>query len=491
MTVERSEGRTRAGDAAWRYRVGPNGALAAAASLAIGLWAVALLAPPAVLAAPGELDSSFGIGGLVLTDFGSGNLGRGDDAYAVAIQPDGKIVVAGDSYGYQDTADFALARHNTDGILDTTFGAGGLVLTEFHPGPGFSWEHARAVAIQPDGKIVAAGETSHVGEGGSATNPDFALARYHPNGTLDATFGGDGRVQTDLDPSGWDSRDEVMAVVIQNDRKILVAGESDHDFALARYNPDGTLDPTFGSGGRVLTDFAPGRATSSSDRAHALAIQPGGKIVVAGTSWTRTSFDFPPSQPDFALARYRPNGRLDRSFGRGGLVLTDFAPGPTWSEDYAFAVALQPDGKILVVGGSYVVPLGEGVSGDFALARYKKDGRLDATFGSGGLVLTDFFPGLDAREDWATAVAIQNDGKVVAAGGSYGAYPGPGGLDFALARYHPNGTLDAFFGIAGRLLTDLGSTDWVEALAIQKDGGIVAAGGTWLRDFALARYLME
>ena len=355
------------------------------------------------------------------------DLGGKDGAAGVAIQDDGKIVATGAGDG-----DFALARYTPDGRLDASFGKGGKVLTDLG-----GEDYALAVAIQHDGKIVATG---------LGWDTEFALARYTPDGRLDASFGKGGKVLESF--SGYPNY--ASAVAIQGDGKIVAAGTTSYlDFALARYTPDGRLDPSFGTGAVVETDFS----SDYPDYGEAVAIQDDGKIVAAGDG-----------DRDFALARYTPDGRLDASFGTGGKVLTDLG-----KYDGASAVAIQADGKIVAAGASGSRTFA------FALARYTPDGRLDASFGKGGTVLTDL-----GGEDGAAGVAIQDDGKIVAAGA------GDGG--FALARYTPDGRLDASFGTGGTVLTDLGGKDGAAGVAIQDDGKIVAAGAGD-GDFALARYL--
>jgi uncharacterized delta-60 repeat protein len=403
---------------------------------------------------PGDLDPTFGSGGKVTTDFAGGS----DVAIGVALQPDGKIVAAGSATPKATIfSDFALARYNSDGSMDATFGSAGKVTTDF----GGDGDRADSVALQLDGKIVAAGTTSTPGVGGFS---HFALARYNSDGSLDATFGSGGKVITDFGGGA-------EAVALQPDGKIVAAGSASpgatifFDFALARYNPDGSLDATFGSGGKVTTEF-----TGGSDRASAVALQPDGKIVAAGTAFTGTSYNV-------ALARYKPDGSLDATFGSGGKVTTEF----TGNFDQANAVALQPNGKIVAAGNT-----GAGTSHDFALARYNPDGSLDATFGSGGKVTTDFTGG----SDQATALSLQPNGKIVAAGtASTGTI-----LEFALVRYKKHGGLDPSFGSGGKVTTDFtGSNDVAWGVALQPDRKIVAVGGagTVNSDFALARYLVE
>jgi len=448
---------------------------------------------PLAQGASGELDITFdpiGLDGKVTTDFAGGN----DIAYAVAIQPDGKIVVAGSaSIG---NLDFALVRYNIDGSLDTTFDSDGHVTTDFSGGA----DEARAIAIQPDGKIVVAGSAS-IG------NLDFALVRYNIDGSLDTTFDSDGRVTTDF--SG--GADEARAIAIQPDGKIVVAGSAsigNLDFALVRYNIDGSLDTTFDSDGRVTTDFSGG-----ADEARAIAIQTDGKIVVAGKAQFGTN--------EFGLVRYNTDGSLDTSFDSDGIVSADISG----VNNEAHAVAIQPDGKILAGGlvrftgnddfalirfegdgtqideafsntidsGGKIIAVGRSISSgfyDFALARYNTDGSLDTTFdpiGLDGKVTTGF----NGNHDEAYAVAIQADGKIVAAGRTVV----NGFYDFALARYNTDGSLDTTFdpiGLDGKVTTGFnGNHDEAYAVAIQADGKIVAAGRSSSSpfDFALARYI--
>ncbi|MFQ5806006.1 MAG: hypothetical protein ACE5I3_06105 [Phycisphaerae bacterium] len=411
----------------------------------------------------GNLDDTFGSGGLVTTHFGWSS----DYAYAVAIQTDGKIVAAGYTYqGYPTYYDFAVARYNTDGSLDTTFGADGKVITHF----GYRYEYAYAMAIQADDKIVLAGYTDN----GYPTSRDFALARYNTDGSLDNDFGTAGLVSTDF-ALNWDT---AYAVTIQADGAIVAAGVTyslGYNFALARYHhSDGSLDTTFGTGGLLTTDFA-----SSTDVAYAVAIQGDGQIVVAGRAYTGYFTRY-----DFALARYNSDdGSLDTTFGTSGTVTTEVSP----SDDYAWDLAIDADGRIAVAGRTDSgVPSGN----DFALVRYNSDGSPDSSFGEGGLITTDF---LGSKHDFARdLIAVQADGKIVVAGQSSTGYPTY--FDFALARYNHDGTLDVSFGTEGTVSTDFaGGNDYARAVAIQVDGKIVVAGYRYSGystgwDFALARY---
>ena len=225
---------------------------------------------------------------------------------------------------------------------------------------------ARAVALQPDGKLVAAG--SNVGSGRGAQGSEIALARYDIHGTLDGTFGTDGIVTTFFRLL----QDAAYALAVQPDGKLVAAGSDDSgaefDFELVRYNSDGSLDGDFGNGGEVRTDIA-----SSEDIATGLVVQPDGKMIAAGST---AIGDFAGS--DFALARYNPDGSLDATFGTGGKVTTDFAE----SYDKAAAVLLQPDGKIVVAGSSSRLLS----FSTFGLARYNDDGTPDSSFGTAGKV---------------------------------------------------------------------------------------------------------
>lgn len=274
----------------------------------------------------------------VTTNFDDEN-GWDDEANAVAIQPDGKIVVAGITDAGVRGANFALARYNAGGSLDTAFGGDGKVTTDFAE----AFYGANSVAIQVDGKIVVAGFASTFASNG---NGDVAVARYNPDGSLDSSFGPGGLVTTDL--GGSEGGNELT---IQADGKLVVAASTNTgnwDFAVLRYNADGTLDPSFGNGGHVTTDFG------GNDGGHGgMVIQADGKIVVAG--------DTSVGDGDFAAARYNLDGSLDSTFGTGGRVTTDFGGG-----DRGEGMAMQADGRIVVAGTSHRQPRNV----DFALARY-------------------------------------------------------------------------------------------------------------------------
>jgi uncharacterized delta-60 repeat protein len=308
--------------------------------------------------------------------------GGSAQAYALAVQADGKILAGG--YG---GVGFGLARYNDDGSLDSSFGSGGLVTTHI----ARLDEQINAITVQPDGKIVVAGYCDT-----DTGSWDFALARYHTDGSLDPTFGVNGIIITTFAGRG---SDEAYAMALQSDGKIVVAGLSHNftstseNFALARYDANGNLDPDFGNGGKVLTDFF-----SRNDIVTALAIQADGKIVAAGRAGVN-SFD-----STLVLARYDSNGNLDTGFGTGGKVNAGF----NLTLQHASGMVLQKNGKI-VVSSSVISALS---SSDFALIRLNPSGSLDTGFGSNGLITTDFYGGSEGTSD----LVIQADGKLVAAG---------------------------------------------------------------------------
>jgi uncharacterized delta-60 repeat protein len=426
-----------------------------------------------VEALTGGLDPAFGAAGKVSLSLGPGAPGNGARAQALAIQADGKIVVAGFAWQTGTSIDFAVTRSNQDGSLDQSFGTGGKVSTDF-----FGMEdEAQAVAIQQNGKIVVAGRAAIAAVTGGVLDFDFALARYNSDGSLDPQFGAGGKVTTHF----ADGRNIGQALLLEPDGHIVVGGGAPgvngaSDFALARYNSSGVLDPSFGTGGKVTTDFV-----GDNDVAFALALQPDGKLIAAGEASGDKSIIGTPLGADFALARYNANGSLDTTFGSGGKVTTDFLG----ADDIASSVAFLSSGKIVAAGTVSHLSL----KSDIALAQYNSDGTLDSTFGTVGKALSDL-----ASDDAAFSMKVQPDGKLVTGGLTR---PFGGQSDFEVARFNADGSLDATFGIGGRLSTDfLGLDDAAFAVGIQNDGKIVAAGAATISngthtitDFALARYI--
>jgi uncharacterized delta-60 repeat protein len=365
----------------------------------------------------GSLDKSFNGTGKVITAVGDGDC----KAEGLALQSDGKIVVAGYSFkpSGKDRAEFTVLRYNPDGTLDSGFGESGKVTSEI----GGSSDSAKSVALQDDGKIVVAGDTLAPG------NNDFAVARYNANGSLDTSFNGTGKATAD-----FSQIDYGRSVAVQGDGKIVVAGDAergDHrTFAVARFNANGTADISFNKTGKVTTDFGGGKA-----EARGVAVQSDGKIVVAGLA-------SPDGTEKFALVRYNLDGTLDTSFGGTGKVLTLVGI----SSSNATAMALQGDGKIVVVGHAVN---NSGRDRDFALVRYNADGSLDTRFNGSGKVTT----AVSDHDGHCEAVALEKDGKIVAAG-----WVSSGdNSDFAVVRFGADGKLDASFNAAGSVLTAVGS----------------------------------
>lgn len=395
--------------------------------------------------------------------------GTDDGGYAMAIQPDGRMVVGGYAVDLANgDKEFALVRYNYDGSLDTTFGGGtGKVVTDFNGTSDRIW----GVALQSDGKIVAAGETvSSVFPG---TN-DIALARYNADGTLDTTFNVTGKVTTD---HGAGANNAAYAVAISG-TNIIVAGyetvSGNNDFMIARYTSGGVLDPTFGTLGVTTEGFS-----GFNDVARAVAIDSSSRIVVGGHASNG-------SDDDFAVARFTPGGTLDTSFvaGAGKTAVNIFSPG---SADQAFGLAINPVTQSITLAGS-AYNNGTG-NKDFALVRYFPTGALDGSFGGDGVVTTDF----GSSPDVANSVYVRNDGVTVAGGFSRFSTSSD---DFALARYTQDGTLDTTFDSDGKLTMKISNADErAYAVAQQFDGKIVAAGFAAVagsspvtRNFALARF---
>ncbi|MBN2577779.1 MAG: hypothetical protein JXB10_02220, partial [Pirellulales bacterium] len=428
-------------------------------------------------------------------DIGFGDLGKTtfsfpyyttSAAYAVTIDQNGQIVVAGTAYGAPyggggpppvSSYDFAVARLNVgclnevDGTLDTDFSGDGMATVDINATMS---DTAYAVTIQSDNKIVLAGTT------GSAWSANIAVARFQENGNLDSSFSGDGKLSTSV---GWSCLARAVAIqTVYGYEKIVVAGKAttfvgDEDYCLVRYNTDGSVDYMFYNG-PVTTNI------SGSDGAHAIAIQPSNNyVVVAGYSGSTIDAN----GFDFSLARYTTIGMMDSNFDNDGKVLTNFN-----SNDFGYAVAQQTvenEVKTILAGYSTTGSMSAYTYTDFSIARLNSDGLLDPDFGEEGIADTDI-----NNIDYAYAVAVQpSDGKIILAGGvsQYQNFNN----DFGLTRYTADGELDTAFdpvGQDGIVTTNFGGTDVARAVAIQSDGKIVAAGYTSLSyDFAIARYNID
>ena len=351
--------------------------------------------------ANGTLDMGFGDehNGKVITDI-SGGMDYGRD---VVIQDDNKIIVVG--FSHNKSYDFTVMKYKSDGTLDPDFGDSGVAVTDFGSSESDD-DFAMATAIQNDGKIVVAGYAFL----------NFAIVRYDSNGSLDKSFGSNGKVVTDVNGGDYGSD-----VAIQDDGKIVLCGDSGDDFALLRYESNGTLDTEFGEGdsGIVLTDLG------GQDRARRMVIQEDGKIILVGFSNINSE-----TRTDIAMVRYNPDGSIDHSFGENGIVRTDIQQ----LDDMAFAIALQKDGKIVVAGSSL-----ENRHYAFTVARYTPNGKLDTNFGKNGIDITPV-GGID--DDVAYGVSIDAEGKIIVAGSA------DSERDFGVVRYigkDPNITLSPVY----------------------------------------------
>lgn len=433
----------------------------------------------------GSLDKTFS-GGIVSTESA-----RTDAATCIAIQSDGKIVIAGWGEGDGFNGYILVARYNSDGSPDNTFGIGGVVINDLY-NEDDKGETARSIAIRNDGKIVLLGNTSEgrilirynsdgsfdntfngngkkplnnspglnsllidsdekmilAGSSWNGSDNDFAIFRFNADGSPDNTFDGDGAKTINF---GYD--DQASSMAFQLDGKIIIAGTTNNNtinFAIARCNTDGSPDNTFSGDGKQITDFGP----STSDYLNSIAVQKDGKIIVSG-------YTIKPGATSVAAARYNTDGTPDNSFNDNGTL--SFIYSERGATVYK-ATAVQSDGKVIAAGYGW-----NGSNYDFVVVRYNIDGSLDKTFSDDGIQVTDF----NSSNDYANAVVIQPDGKILAAGSA--------GNDFAIARYNTNGSPDNTFDLDGLKTTDFGLTESITKILLQADGKILACGSAILR----------
>lgn len=406
---------------------------------------------------PGILDQSFGNQGKVVTNLGVDEIGR-----CVAVQADGKILVAGSVEGNGIPADFLIIRYNSDGTVDSSFGKKGRKRFDFKNGSDF----ANAILVLPDQSILLAGSTADPID---ASNSDFAMLKLTSNGTLDNNFGPNGRLIIDFQGR----KDEASGIAITSDGKILISGTtantngSESAFAVAEFNSDGTLNTSFANNGREILGFGLNFATCN-----AIALQADNKIVLGGTVSNSLG------QSNFALARLTPGGVLDNTFGPTGRVSIDFYN----KNDYLNSVVMQGS-KILAAG---ITTNDNNTDADFGIVRVNSDGTLDNTFGTQGKVRTDY----NSNYNSISQIGLLSDGEIVVSG-SVNNYSTDFG--FIIAGYSAEGVLDNSFGTNG--FTETYFTNAAAAaygMAIQTDDKIVvtghaqANGGT--EDVAVARY---
>ncbi|APV50817.1 hypothetical protein BWI17_14640 [Betaproteobacteria bacterium GR16-43] len=424
------------------------GKWARAAIMGLGIvtssWAMAFPGDPAI----------FGTGGFVRSRFGESL----DEALAVRILPDGKILVAGRSRNAAYTYDTALARYLPDGTLDPAFGTQGKTVARGY--------EARGIALQPDGSILVAGLSQ------SDTNDygRMALLRFTSQGQLDSSFGNGGIVTS----TAGALRSLAKAVALQADGKIVVAGEAgslpDGHITAWRFQANGGVDSSFGTAGvaSIPTQLAPREGASS------IVVQADGRILLGGYALiARNSVEWSNAQ---VVVRLGDNGSLDNTFAPSTMDLL--------AAEGDVTLALQPNGRILAAGS-----LGAFGNSAFAVVGYGANGGVDVTFGNAGLAATVAQPGAGG---WITGITVQADGAMVVTGGSVG-------IGFPAARFLANGAPDATFGNAGVVsigmpplpLPPFGSniSGARGAIATQADGKLVFAG-TWLRnsdDFTVVR----
>lgn len=418
------------------------------------LMLAGLITTGPALAGPGELDATFGENGRVAITLAGPSFGGGG-----AQQADGRLLIVGGTFTSQDDLDIAVLRLNTDGTLDGAFGTGGVATADF----GGTFEEAYVLLLQGDGKMVAVGQSTDFSQF------VIALARFNADGSVDATFGTNGRVTLDL--GGTD--DYALGAVLQPDGRIVVAGASDvngdYDMAIARFNADGSLDTTFGTNGSVLVD-----SDGRHDQANWLTRQPDGKLIACGHGGPEP---YNALGSDMEAVRLNADGSLDVTFGTNGVatVVNGTQLG------MALGCAALSDGMTVLSGFS-----GSPGAADLALARLAGDGTLDTTFGSGGQSHLDL-----GKTDIAQQVMLLSDGKLGVSGLTEDGDDGDP-TDLFIARINADGTIDPTFGRNGVTIADFGSTGvssdvFPGGVFAQADGKLVAVGTAFEEAIAIAR----
>ena len=405
-------------------------------------------------------DQSFGTNGIAL---GGSSVGNDNAFYSrnIIVQPDNKIiqVFANNNGGNR----FGLIRYNSNGSLDNTFGTGGSVITSI--GTGDSYPNAGI--LQPDGKIVVVGQAYNVNHG------EFALVRYNIDGSLDNSFGTGGKVMT---PVGLNYAYASGLAILPDGKFIVVGGSADSSwvtaFATVKYNSNGSIDSSFGTNGRVVSHLGHFitflnniyYGVYSSENANSIIIQPDGKIIVAGNSYTHSGcYDYYGGiycNPAFAMIRYNSNGGIDSAFGSNGKVFDSS------SLVYQSSAVLQTDGKILVTGQDI-----GGQSSRFVTNRYNSNGNLDISFGTNGKALTPV--GGQDNYSYPRSIFCQPDGKILVAGVT----SSNNISSIAVVRYNTNGVADNSLnnnGIVVIRVGQQGSNDGATGVALQGDKIVVA-----------------
>jgi uncharacterized delta-60 repeat protein len=390
----------------------------------------------------GSIDTGFGTSGKV-----NCNSGPVDGGNTMILQPDGKIAVLGIQWTQPRpnvwNTQFVVERFNDNGSKDTAFGSDGRVVTIFGSG---GYDMPEAIALQPDGKIVAVGFSSNT----------FAVARYTANGVLDTTFDGDGKLTTSL---GSGTNGSANFVTVRADGRILIAGYAGNtssnvlSFAILQYNANGSLDTTFDGDGKATYPFD---ENDDSFRINTILPQPDGKLLVTTTG----NYD----STHFTVRRYNSNATPDTTFGTNGKVTTAIQQG----YNQARGLALQPNGTIVVTGYSHTLP---STRDDFTVTRYLSNGTLDATFGNGGMLTSSF----DSTNDESTILLLQPDNKLIAIGTKRNRTPNNYSYkDIALSRHNADGSLDTTFGTGGKVVSAFGDNiNTVKNAVLLPDGKIM------------------
>ncbi|HNW98272.1 MAG TPA: T9SS type A sorting domain-containing protein [Bacteroidales bacterium] len=395
---------------------------------------------------PGILDCDFNSDGKIITDFGTDN----DAASSIAVQTDGKIIIAGTTIEPITLDNLLITRYTPDGNIDQTFATNGFDTLGFSD----AMDRPHSVIIQPDEKILIAGSSYLSGKS------FYFVVRYNANGSLDNSFGNNGKLFSQIDGKFT----YVSSIMLAPDGKIFCGGSCDTDLLLFKLLSDGSIDNTFGTNGYVTTDMSPDETIVK------IAIQSDGKILAAAqVGGFSTKYDF-------GLLRYNSNGTLDSTFSYDGKLFTSFGP----DHDYCNDMCLAPDGKIFLAGTSNTNP-----TNSFALIKYNSNGSIDLSFNQSGKVLMPI-----RKSSICNSVELQEDGKILISGYSL---DDSNNSDFTLVRLNINGSIDSTFGTDGIVLTDFGTNvDYSTCMAIQPDGRILLGGKSDLNFFnivAIARYI--
>ncbi|QNK77968.1 T9SS type A sorting domain-containing protein [Winogradskyella sp. PAMC22761] len=404
----------------------------------------------------GDLDTTFGVNGIVTTDV-SNNL-LDDRIFSVLVKDNGSILVTGDTRSITGDRDFALTQYDSNGALDTSFGTNGITTLDINNQD----DRANQSALQSDGKIITVGE-------GRNTTTDIIIARFNSNGILDNSYGVNGIFTYD---SG--DGDFAKSIAVLPDNKVIIGSRIFQNYVIMKITETGSLDNSFGTNGIVTTDL--GYLDIITD----LKVHSDGKILITGFS---SRFDSVDDTEDKTLIRYNSDGSLDTSFNNTGIIFSSFEDG---KKDRGQSISIQPDGKIVITGTS------EDDLGykNIALSRYNNNGSIDSSFGTNGTTFTNY-----SDDDYSYSSLIQSDGKIVIGGFSYN--DSTSQRDFILVRYNSDGNIDNTFGNNGITTTDLNnnSSDYGFSLAFQSDNKLLIAGFTYENggtlDSVIARYTIN